>query len=526
MKRTFCLKISELLGELLFGQRKWQKRVEKLQLSHFISESQKEGGILETSNFLSKFRVGGKQTRETTGELFFSFFSFFYFLLSAPKPTTAKENISVIMMVLRNNFELGTILFGVLWVARLWGSPLDSAPVSFERLEVDSDLVGDYWVVNSDVDHDGLVDLIAIAYQGEGLFWYKNPGKTTSSWEKSLLAQVSLVVAMDEAGDLNRDGFFPDYVVAYNFSIPGTSQTNSSIGGGTAGWIENPGPRNLDKPWKIHPIENIPSLHRILYSQDLNSGQGAIIAAPIFGATPLPPTYLNEPVQIALLLRPEDLDSPWKYVAVPLPTPLHSVHAFIRAPSEYQVEGSLRILTGAQEGLFDLEFNDTDLSVKQTFLVAGAPLYSYSPYSGVNGVDVCKFQNSTHYLATIGPWEGVNILTPPTIQVHTSSQFPLPLSQQNKEAAAASPLFDTRTLTIQGPQAHVVVCGDFTGDGNDEFLVGMRGPVKTIQMYQPPLPLETRYSWWDLALDAEQVPSLLIFLIFFLWHPNSTVVFL
>jgi hypothetical protein len=359
----------------------------------------------------------------------------------------------------------------------------------FNRLVID-ELVGNYWVVNMDLNLDGHMDILALAYSGEGLVWYKNPGTRGGIWIKSLISPLPNVVALDDAGDLNGDGYTPDLVLAYNFTIPGTDGS-TSVSGGTAVWLENPGPANLSKPWTAHFMGYSPSLHRILYSPNLNDGKGAAVLAPLLGSMPLPPDYLNEASQLGLLIRPDDVYSTWEYVPLSLSTPLHAVHAFVRAPDGDVPGLPLSLLVGAQEGLFSIKIDEFSYSVNQTLLVSGAPLYSYSPYSGVNGVGVCSLTNGQTYMATIGPWEGVNLLTPPTIQIHELSQFG----------------FVTKTLTIQGPQGHVVVCGDFDNDGNDEFLVGLRGPVKSIQMYHIPDLTNEDFSWWDIDLDANEGAS-------------------
>src|SRR5690606_13725032 len=78
--------------------------------------------------------------------------------------------------------------------------------------------------------------------------------------------------------------------------------------------------------------------------------------------------------------------------------------------------------------------------------------YTYSPYAGVSGVSVCHARDPrAAFIATIGPWEGVDIFTPPTVQVHHKISSP-PMASRD----GGGGYFSTTTLTQQGPQGHVV----------------------------------------------------------------------
>eukprot|EP00013_Stygamoeba_regulata_P011644 CAMPEP_0177681576 /NCGR_PEP_ID=MMETSP0447-20121125/30797_1 /TAXON_ID=0 /ORGANISM="Stygamoeba regulata, Strain BSH-02190019" /LENGTH=473 /DNA_ID=CAMNT_0019191017 /DNA_START=66 /DNA_END=1487 /DNA_ORIENTATION=- len=393
--------------------------------------------------------------------------------------------------------------------------------VIFNRQLLDNDLVGDYGVRALDVNNDGAPDAVAIAWGSGQLVWYENGGRGVA-WPRHLVADLPYVVWFDAAGDLNGDGLGPDLVVAYNFTIPGTSGAAPAggVAGGTAGWLEHP--VDVTQPWKLHPIADVPALHRLLYSHTLQ----AIVCAPLFGAHSAPPDYLNEPSAFVALRRPANLatqaDAAWTSVSLDLQPPLHAVHAFFHflpeslehqnQSSSHRQSGSSveQLLVGAQEGLFTLAIDETDFTTTLTLLSTGVPLKPYSPYSGVSGVDVCLLNQGSSdssanglaaYMPTVGPWEGVNQLTPPMIQVN------YPTRNRSSVLGLLEPPLRLNTLTTQGPQGHYLVCGDFTGDDQDDFLVGMRGPFKTIQLYSPTDPSASTFRWWNLNLDADQGAS-------------------
>jgi FG-GAP-like repeat len=366
--------------------------------------------------------------------------------------------------------------------------PLQSvvqSDIDFERVVIDDNLIGDYWVEVVDLNNDEYDDIVAIAWGSGTLAWYENPRSKFGNWQRRLIAHLPFVVAFDVAGDLNSDGQFPDLVVAHNFTIPGTgSPPAPPLSGGTASWLAHPGNNALEAgtPFERHTIADVPALHRIVYSKRLN----AVVAAPLFGATAAPPVYMNEPARFQAFVAPTESlptnpSAAWPSFDLDLPVALHSVHAFMCGPDD--VPGAPQFLVGAQEGLFALDLEASFARPNLTLLSRGMLAKPYSPYTGASGVCYARVSPKSslaqaNYLPTIGPWEGIKILTPPEVQVSFAAN-----GAHSVFASAATPL-DTTTLTTQGAQAHTIACGDFDNDGTDEFLVGMRGPMKAIELFR------------------------------------------
>lgn len=65
-----------------------------------------------------------------------------------------------------------------------------SCAIQFEKQVIDPSLFGDYYVKPFDVDQDGYVDIVAIAYGSGKLVWYRNPHQKGLPWNQSVIAEV------------------------------------------------------------------------------------------------------------------------------------------------------------------------------------------------------------------------------------------------------------------------------------------------------------------------------------------------
>jgi len=215
------------------------------------------------------------------------------------------------------------------------------------------------------------------------------------------------------------------------------------------------------------------------------NGKLGVLSAPIYGVGATNP-YVDLPSMVTLFVQPPNpMSDIWEEIFVT--EAFHVIH-------DISTPNGKDILVGSMEGLSLLKLEG---SVSVTNLFAGSPKYPFSPYTGVSSVDTCRVSDPSvlGYLASIGPWEGIDQLTPPTIQIHHPISPPKTLNDLYK------PPFNSTTLTIQGPQGHVVKCGDFDGDGNDDFIVGLRGPVKAIYFFKCLDGKGSQFTWFPLELD-------------------------
>src|SRR5579864_3900185 len=84
--------------------------------------------------------------------------------------------------------------------------------IHFEEHTIASDLAGGYQVVPFDINHDGKIDLIALASGMTELVWFENPG-----WERHVIASNLPRMINCAVWDTDDDGI-PKIVIAYEFS--------------------------------------------------------------------------------------------------------------------------------------------------------------------------------------------------------------------------------------------------------------------------------------------------------------------
>ena len=114
--------------------------------------------------------------------------------------------------------------------------------ISFEHVTIDQNGPSDVWLKStSDIDGDGLVDLIAGGNAGGGLVWYQNP-----TWTRYSISSDTGFSTDAEVADIDRDGD-NDLVVL----------TTSDIR-----WYENPS-------WMVHTIDS-----RVLHDLELTDFDG------------------------------------------------------------------------------------------------------------------------------------------------------------------------------------------------------------------------------------------------------------
>lgn len=95
------------------------------------------------------------------------------------------------------------ILAGFHWFeAPSWRRHDIQAPIEFDYATAYSSTFLNYAM---DVDEDGWTDLIRIDTPGEGVYWYKNPGKNTEYWQE-LLIDSSACNESPMLVDLDQDG--------------------------------------------------------------------------------------------------------------------------------------------------------------------------------------------------------------------------------------------------------------------------------------------------------------------------------
>src|SRR5216684_7490810 len=149
--------------------------------------------------------------------------------------------------------------------------------IRFEEHTIASDLTGGYQVIAYDINHDGKLDLVALASGMTDLVWFENPG-----WQRHVIASNLPRMINCALWDIDGDGI-PEIVVAYEFSM------DASKSAGIVALLEHQGdPR---QPWKVTEIDRLPTSHRLRWANIAGDGRKVLISAPLTGPQAAAPDY-------------------------------------------------------------------------------------------------------------------------------------------------------------------------------------------------------------------------------------------
>lgn len=313
---------------------------------------------------------------------------------------------------------------------------LDAAPkLRFREHTIATGLKGGYQVVPVDVNHDGKIDLIALASGMTELVWYENPG-----WERHVLASGLARMINLAALDIDGDGI-PEIVLASEFSM------DASKSAGVVSVLKHDGdPR---RPWKITEIDRLPTSHRLRWADIDGSGRKVVVNAPLTGGHAQAPDYRD---RVPLVFyRPSE----WKreliddrYEGV--------VHGLTIV--DWDGDGRDEVLTAGFAGIHLYKF-EKDGRWSSVEIAKGNP--APWPKSGTSDVAVGK-SGRDRFLATIEPWHGNQIAV-----------------YRKSGATWTRQVIDDSLL-----DAHTIVTADLDGDGEDEIVAGMRAEPHCVYLYK------------------------------------------
>jgi hypothetical protein len=180
----------------------------------------------------------------------------------------------------------------------------DFAPQAYRPNHTSAEYMHENSVHPYDVDGDGWVDIIAVGWQEDGIYWYKNPGNGPADrkapwemhqpWKGQLLAKTRGNVEMAVLHDYDGDGVPELHTACYRKAEPleiyrFTKNADGAIamvpfvlgaqGGGHGiafgdvngdgredvlceiGWYERPAGDPFAGPWKLHPESDLSKMH-------------------------------------------------------------------------------------------------------------------------------------------------------------------------------------------------------------------------------------------------------------------------
>ncbi len=305
-----------------------------------------------------------------------------------------------------------------------------------------NDLKGGYQVLAADVNHDGKLDLIAVASGQSELVWYENP-----TWQRH-------VIAGNLKGMINAAYLDDKIVLASAFA----SDARRSIG------IVSLLTPNGDptQPWNIREIDRLTTSHRLRWADIDGNGKKVLINAPLTGATAEPPEYHG---RVPLVFyRPGD----WKRETIGDANEGVQHGLFI---TDWDGDGRDDILTGSFSGI-DL-YQWSGRKWKRTAIAKGSPLPC--PKCGTSDVTVGKL-GKERFLAAIEPWHGNEVA----------------VYRRNGK------LWTRTVIENSLVQGHTIITVDLDNDGRDEIVAGYRGNGGSVLIYRA----DARGGWSKTVLDT------------------------
>jgi len=321
-----------------------------------------------------------------------------------------------------------------------------------------------YYAVVCDINGDGKPDIVVSGLGEPGVrksevAWFENP-----TWKKHVIGYFDVPVAL-AAADVDGDGLIDLAVTTdYGFCI-----FNCQPGSGKVGWLRNPGKTETDQPWQLYPIGKHMASHRLRFGHFTQTQNLEVLSVPVVGGTE---GRIHDPIEIKIFTRPKDVLTAKQWPEVVINDKLRVIHditmnTFDRSPGQ-RLDS---FLTASEEGITWLNYGrDKKWSAR---LIGkgevGEANMSPNHWKGSGSVDAGRMGGDEFaFIATTEPFHGDK----------------LALYTKDTSNSLDQIRWKRRVLDILGPlnnrgegPGHHVKTIDIDGDGDDEFLVGLRGPA-------------------------------------------------
>lgn len=333
--------------------------------------------------------------------------------------------------------------------------------VGFERLTIDAEFEGGYGIELADIDGDSLLDIVALSTNPAKLVWYRNPG-----WEKYTIGTATQGNIDAAPNDVDGDGD-TDLVLASAFSL------GDSTAGGTMHWLENAGNPAESVQWQMHPIDQVPTTHRIQWGDINGDGRDELLSLPIVGVGATAPEYDVNTALRAYAVPPNLGVRRWPSVV--LDRTLQMSHGLTIA--DWDGDGTEDILTASFYGVHLFQLARRGQAVAKQYLAMGSQ-EGERPAIGASEVGVGTLAGD-RFIATIEPWHGSELV------VYTPGS--------NRDA-----LWNRQVIADDYAGGHGLQLADLDNDGSDEIIAGGRSEPFRLSVHRFD---DATQSWTTLDLD-------------------------
>ncbi|MFC8451542.1 FG-GAP repeat domain-containing protein [Kitasatospora sp. NPDC057223] len=318
-----------------------------------------------------------------------------------------------------------------------------------------------YWLEAPDIDNDNKPDLFGYGLRLGEIYWYQNGEK----WTRRLVAdKIKMPVGADFA-DISGNGH-PDIIVCYDLYGPIGTIQDANTAGGKIDWLENPGSPDKDESrWKRHYVGRATGMHRLRVGHFTQTERLEIIGLPIVAKEDV-----HAVLPVVLFTQPDDVQSAeeWPMTVID-DSHFRMIHGAEKKPG--LIPGSDRdsMLLASDEGVTWLYWDDSAKEWVRKLIGTGElTQFEQTGFRGSGDLNAGRIgDDPMAYVAAIEPFHGN------TVAVYTKAADG-PAGEVEWKRTLLD-VYGDPNENGEGP-GHQIVCADFDGDGEDEFLVALRGP--------------------------------------------------
>jgi hypothetical protein len=327
---------------------------------------------------------------------------------------------------------------------------------TFQMREIDRSLTVGYAVLLEDVDGDGKKDIVVC--DSDRVIWFQNP---TWKMRTILKGQTERDNVCITATDIDGDG-------KLDLALGAGWKPFNTRSGGTLQWLKQG--KTLDEPWKLYPIGEEPTLHRIRFADLDGSRRPSLVVAPLMGrnSTQAKNWADGSPVRLLSYRIPRDPTRD-RWVPEVIDQSLHVMHNFWPTPAKLGKGKGMDLLTASYDGVHLFSRDGSRWTKMQ--LGEGNQANPKSN-RGASEIKLGRLKGGRPFIATIEPWHGNQVV------IYTPGE---------KEGAP----WKRRVLDDRLKWGHAVWCADLDGDGGDELVIGVRddlskkpGERRGVRIYQ------------------------------------------
>ena len=330
-----------------------------------------------------------------------------------------------------------------------------TARPSFTSETVTEQLRDGYWLEAPDIDGDGRPDLFGYGLRLGEIYWYQNG----EGWPRRLVADGFRMPVGADFADVTGDGT-PDIILCSELYGPIGTIVDPDPDGGSIDWLEHPGSPDKDESrWTRHHIGNTVGTHRLRAGHFTRTDRLEVIVLPIVAMADV-----HALLPVVLYTEPDDVRTATEWpLTVVDDTSFRMIHGAEKKSGLVPGSDLDSLLLASDEGVSLLHYDIADGRWRIEHVGDGERTqFERTGFRGSGDLNAGRLgDDPMAYVAALEPFHGNTV--------------GLYLRDGDGWRRQVLDVYGDPNENGEGP-GHQIVCADFDGDGDDEFLVALRGP--------------------------------------------------